>query len=87
MAHADYDCCAICDDKISYSGFATPATKEDICTKCRRLLQNRNINVVDKEQLLEWIKNTPDAKKIPTDIGYQKCYYKNDVDEALREEK
>ena len=41
MAHADYDCCAICDCKLSYAGFYNARTKEDI-RKVKAILEQLN---------------------------------------------
>jgi len=83
MAHADYNCCAICDNKQDYSDNST--TKEEICTECLISLRNANVNVLSVDEFIEWVNDTDKVKlafKLD-EIGYHKCYYRNDVDEAI----
>lgn len=84
MAHADYNCCAICDCKQDYS--ENSRTKEEICTDCLMSLRSANINVLSVDEFIEWVEKTDlielSAKLI--EIGYSKCFYTNDVDEAIK---
>lgn len=87
MAHADYDCCAICDCKLSYAGYADADTKESICETCLKRLQKEGLPIVAVDQLLKWIETAPKAElreKLQR-LGFRACYYKNDVDEAVLE--
>ena len=46
MAHGDYDCCAVCDCKLSYNS-TNPYTKEEICVDCLKALRDNGVNVLD----------------------------------------
>jgi hypothetical protein len=85
MAHADYNCCAICDEKQDYSECST--TKEEICTDCLKLLRDNNINVLDVGEFIEWIEKQDKINLaiILSKIGYSKCFYGNDVDKLISE--
>ena len=83
MAHGDYDCCACCDIKLAYSGYAS-ATKEEICVDCLKKLHSHGAMVYTGKELIEWIKANPTtAKGILDKCGYEECWYGNDVDEAV----
>ena len=85
MAHADYDCCAICDCKLSYVGFYNARTKEDICSYCVAELVKRGVIVHSVDELLEWL-SKEDIEKVKTileELNFRCCYYKNSVDELL----
>lgn len=80
MAHGDYKCCAICDNKQEYVGM-NKEFKDDICESCResngiatvkQLLEKINF-FTDKEELEKWIK----------EIHLCECYYQNDVDDLI----
>ena len=83
MAHADYDCCAVCDCKMSFS--YNSETKEDICEDCLITLRDNNLSISTVKELIGWIKKK-DSEKLKEKvgkIGFSKCCYDNDVDEAL----
>jgi len=84
MAHADYNCCAICDSKLNYAGFDA-TTKEEICSCCVANLAEKGVIVHDVDELIEWIKNEDAGKvaKILKDMGFRFCYYSNTVDEIV----
>ena len=84
MAHADYECCAICDGKIAFAVLA--AAKERICSSCVANLAMHGVIVHDVEELLDWIQSTPTLKVLATlaSVGFRYCGYPNAVDEAVR---
>ena len=86
MAHADYDCCAVCDYKLGYAGW-NATTKERICEDCLLKLQEMNLKIVTVGQLVAWIKGTDrNVLRIKLkEIGFRRCYYENDVDRAVEE--
>lgn len=84
MAHGDYNCCAICDNKQEYNAFDSK-TKEEICTDCLKALRAEGLNILDVEELKNWIKTEqPDKVKIILiKVGYHKCFYDNEVDSVI----
>jgi len=86
MAHANYNCCAICDSKLEYAG-ANAVSKKRICEDCLLKLQKMGLNIVSVEQLVNWIKNEDKNilyKKLK-ELNFRVCFYYNDVDKALIE--
>lgn len=87
MAHADYDCCAICDSKQSYNGGGAQ-TKEEICGPCVANLARLGHIFGTVAEFLEWVK-TVDPKHLVVvlaTVGYAKCFYdENPVDQAIDE--
>lgn len=82
MAHADYDCCAICDSKMSYNN-GGGETKEQLCAECAvDFALETGEKVTTGDQLVAWISRNDDAKVIAVlkKLGYQRCYYHNAVD-------
>lgn len=86
MAHADYNCCAICDDKLEYVGNWNAETKARICESCLRNLQRLGLNIVTVDQLIDWIKKEErDVLRAKLkELGFRACYYRNDVDDAVK---
>lgn len=82
MAHGDYHCCAICDRKMQYGG-RWAKTKKDICTSCLKNLRKENINVLDVDELIDWIKNNDNAQPKLKQIGFKTCHYSNPVDDVF----
>lgn len=85
MAHADYDCCAVCDSKQSYSPDAE--TKGEICGPCVADLARLGHIFGTVDELLEWVK-TVDPQRLAVvlaTVGYSKCFYLNEVDKAIEE--
>ena len=84
MAHADYECCAICDDKVYYNPDAE--AKNVLCPSCaftlgkKGILENPSVS-----KLIEWIKTADRDFVIKTlaNLGFRACYYANDVDDAV----
>ena len=56
MAHGDYNCCAICDDKLYYGGL-NAETKEEICSSCHAALAKRGAIIENVDDLIKWIQN------------------------------
>lgn len=84
MAHGDYNCCAICDNKMGYAGWEAE-TKEEICENCLEELEKLNLNIKNIENLKKFIKET-DYKTLEEtliNLGYHFCYYGNDIDELV----
>lgn len=86
MAHADYDCCAVCDSKLCYNPM-DPRTKKSICSSCLRRLHEHDVWVYTPQELIDWIRRTDKETVARTlyDVGFQFCFYTNEVDLALRE--
>ena len=84
MAHADYNCCAICDSKMDYAGFESE-TKEDICTDCLEECKKLKLNIENIEDLKKYIKETDykSLKETLIKLGYSFCYYGNDIDDLV----
>lgn len=84
MAHADYDCCALCDSKLNYNSDAE--TKKTICGSCVANLARKGVIAGTVDELLAWMRATPPATVIATlsDL-IRVCYYTNDVDAAWKE--
>mgnify|MGYP000879295570 CR=1 FL=1 len=57
MAHADYDCCAICDCKMQYNEFDS-LTKERICEPCLIKLRVNGVMVITFDELIKWVNDT-----------------------------
>jgi|SRR3990172_4296407 len=84
MAHADYDCCAVCDSKQSFSYDAT--SKEVVCSYCAVALAQHGVIARNGKELKAWIE-TADVevmRHILSEVGFRFCYYQNDVDDAVR---
>jgi len=86
MAHADYDCCAICDCKLYYNAYDS-RTKETICSDCLKALRDKGIHIITVEELINWIEKNPIeiVKETMKNLGFRECYYYNEVDELMRE--
>jgi len=86
MAHADYDCCAICDSKQSYNS-GDSNTKKEICSTCLHLLRDNGINALNPQEFITWVKQQEleVIKDKLEKIGFSLCYYNNDVDLAITE--
>lgn len=84
MAHADYDCCAVCDAKMAYNS-CDARTKEDVCVGCiersiaagqpiTRAIQIKDaLAALDDTAALAWLHS----------MRYAPCYYQNDIDDYL----
>ena len=85
MAHADYDCCAICDSKLRYVGFTDAKTKEEICSSCLVKLRDMGLHIITVDELIEWINKTPKDSviEILRKLDFRACYYANKVDNAV----
>ena len=86
MAHADYHCCAICDCKMEYAGFAA-TTKEKICENCLKKLRDMGLNIITVDELMDWIRNEDKnvLRQKLKELGFRFCWYSNPVDELVRE--
>lgn len=81
MAHADYDCCAICDCKMQYNEFDS-LTKERICEPCLIKLRVNGVMVITFDELIKWVNDTDKefVGKVLKEMGYQRCFYPNRFD-------
>jgi hypothetical protein len=84
MAHADYNCCAVCDSKLEYSNDAR--TKEEICSWCAVNLAQDGVFVHDVDELKKWMReeNPLTIVTILIKNHFSTCYYKNEVDDLFK---
>jgi len=84
MAHGDYHCCAICDNKQEYGGLDS-STKEKICPSCLVDLRDAGLSILTVQELKDWIVNTPKDTVIEKmkQVGFRFCYYQNDIDDSI----
>lgn len=84
MAHADYNCCAICDDKMNYCG-GCAETKDRICTDCIERSAELGKLITRPAQLIEHLSTLDDAAALVWlhKMGFDPCYYENEVDDYL----
>lgn len=86
MAHADYDCCAVCDRKLAYNSPGAE-TKAEICPECEKALALVSLVFDSVDALIQWIKDT-DKQAVWLAlyaIGFRRCHYPNEVDNAVAE--
>lgn len=83
MAHANYNCCAICDSKMDYSWEAT--TKEEICEECLKNIKELDLKIENIDDLKEFIKETDykTLKETLIKLDYDFCCYENKIDELV----
>ena len=84
MAHADYDCCAICDEKLHYNHDAD--AKGEICSACAvEFYRETGEKVVEPMQLREWIINTETdtVSTVLLKLSFRQCYYANEIDDVV----
>lgn len=81
MAHADYECCAICDSKVYYSNDA--GSKEIICSSCVANMAEHGVILHNVEELKVWMSTEAPEKVIATldKAGFSVCFYGNEIDE------
>ncbi|MBA7710114.1 hypothetical protein ES703_119044 [subsurface metagenome] len=87
MAHADYDCCAICDSKMGYAGLDEATTKEGICELCLVNLRDIGLHILTVEELTSWIDKTEaeEVRETLSRLRFMFCYYFNPIDKAVRD--
>lgn len=85
MAHASYDCCAVCDCKMAFNE-PDSLTKETLCAHCTVALAKRGIFVTDSTELLTWMSSVTPGVAAATlvECGFSPCYYRNQVDEEMK---
>lgn len=84
MAHADYECCAVCDGRMSYSSNAEG--KQLVCPRCAlEIMKLSGQEVTTSEEFIAWVNDYQKRHVLPMlrKLGFRKCYYGNDVDEAV----
>jgi hypothetical protein len=86
MAHADYDCCAVCDSKMAYNS-GDPRTKEDLCASCAVALARLGVFVKNGAQFVEWMRREERGKVLSTlaAVGFGTCFYPNPADRLYAE--
>ncbi len=85
MAHADYDCCAICDNKMDFNAFES-TTKESICEECLMNLKEMGFEIKTVEEFRELIFNKLDyikSKELLIKLNYKFCFYNNELDRDI----
>lgn len=85
MAHGDYDCCAVCDRKMAYNS-GDARTKETLCPECAvDLAVATGRKILTGGQLIQWIEQAGAAVAVPilNAMGYEFCFYGNEVDQAV----
>jgi hypothetical protein len=84
MAHADYSCCAVCDDKLYYAGMDA-STKEELCELCVLTLVKHGVEVTSVDGLLQWAKANPPEHvlSVLSSVGFRRCYYPNELDRFI----
>jgi hypothetical protein len=86
MAHANYECCAVCDKKVYYA-FGDVYAKDVICTNCVVELALRGVFIRNVHELHEWMEKESPEKvlEILEQVGFKKCHYWNEIDELYDE--
>lgn len=83
MAHADYHCCAICDNKLFYSSNAS--SKETLCLPCGVEMVKLGHPVKSVDELKEWVKKTPaeEVERVLLLLNFKECVYTGEIDELV----
>lgn len=84
MAHSDYECCSVCDQKQGCDGFASKH-KGEICAKCVANLNLCGVIIRNVDELIQWIQETDvgEVQRILCLVRFRRCHYDNPVDEAV----
>jgi hypothetical protein len=82
MAHANCECCAVCDRKCFYP--PSPPAKTVLCNACVLGLADEGVPVTTPDDLLAWMESTaPDTVvAVLRRCGFRPCRYPNPVDAA-----
>jgi len=85
MAHANYECCVVCDDEVYYSTDAE--AKEVLCARCAAELATRGVVVHGPSEFIEWVKTAdPDfVRNVLLEVGFRPCYYSSVIDRIVNE--
>jgi hypothetical protein len=80
MAHADYECCAVCDSKCAYAPWGEAKTA--LCAACVLGLADDGVRVTTPDDLLAWMESAaPDTVvAVLRRTGFRPCRYPNAVD-------
>lgn len=83
MAHGDYDCCLICDCKMSYSHDAK--TKEEVCMGCLKVMRERGEILLSQKEVIEFLEAKDDESALEwlNEVGYSPCFYGCDSDDYI----
>lgn len=82
MAHADYQCCTCCDEKMEYGSFPS---KTGFCPACVAGLAVAGFVCRDVGRFNDICATADLDKLLPVlkQLGYRRCYYIGMSDEAL----
>lgn len=85
MAHADYDCCMICDCKMNYNAYDSE-TKARPCEDCLRAMRDIGVVLLDADELTAHLTKIGHeaAHEFLTKLGYSECFYPNSVDACVK---
>jgi hypothetical protein len=80
MAHADYECCAVCDAKVFYRPGVM--AKEIVCGTCAACLAEEGVEATNTDDLLAWMQSAAPATVVAVlrRNGFRPCRYPNLVD-------
>lgn len=84
MAHANYNCCAICDCGFEYAGLKADS-KVRICEDCLVLLRDYGYNIITIDELIDFINNSDidKLKEFLNKLNFRACFYSNPIDNAV----
>lgn len=82
MAHADYNCCMICDTKMEYAGESSE-TKEKPCIDCLANMRDQGVILLTQEEFIAHLESIDDPIAFLGNIGYEKCFYPNALDDYI----
>ena len=84
MAHGDYNCCALCDCKMDYSGWEA-TTKEEICEDCLDNIKELDLNITNVKELEKFIGDGDYEKvrELLLKCDFWFCHYWNEIDKLV----
>ena len=73
MAHADYNCCMICDCKMGYMGYYASETKAKPCETCLQRMRDAEVMFLSPGELINYLEtlNMKEALTFLRKIGYE----------------
>jgi hypothetical protein len=82
MAHGDYNCCMICDEKMEYGG---DETKERPCIYCLDRMRELGDILLTPDEMLSKLDTMPRTEALAWlhNLGYSTCLYANPIDNKL----
>lgn len=84
MAHGNYNCCALCDCKMDYTGWEA-TTKEEICENCLKNIKELDLNIANIEELKDFIEygDYEKIKELLLKCDFSFCFYGNEIDKNV----